>query len=160
LLKKHAKVVDLGCGRGELLDVLGAAQIPAIGVDSDASMVARCRANGHTVVEADALTFLREQPDASLPAIVAIQVVEHLPYDTFVAFLEESRRKLTPDGQLIFETVNPHCLEAFKTFYTDLTHQRPIFPEVAVVMCWLAQFDEAFVLYPNGTGNASTDQRT
>ena len=60
-----------------------------------------------------------------------------------MSFLKLSRAKLKPGGRLIFETVNPHALEAFKTFWTDLTHQRPIFPEVALAWCWLLGFDRA-----------------
>jgi hypothetical protein len=87
-------------------------------------------------------------------------VIEHLPYATLLEFLEVSRQKLQPGGSLIFETVNPHALEALKTFYTDLTHQKPIFPEVAIALCWLVQFDEAHVFYPNGTGDAQQDPAT
>ena len=151
-------MLDIGCGRGELLDVLRAPVSPRPGVDTDAAMVERCRQKGHIVEQVDGLAYLRSQRDGSLPAIFAAQVVEHLPYTELLAFLELSREKLRPGGQLIFETVNPHSLEAFKTFYTDLTHQKPIFPEVAVALCWLMQFDEAYVFYPNGNGDFAKDR--
>jgi glycosyltransferase involved in cell wall biosynthesis/2-polyprenyl-3-methyl-5-hydroxy-6-metoxy-1,4-benzoquinol methylase len=160
LLAPHDHVIDLGCGRGELLDVLREAGIAASGVDIDHAMVERCRGKGHTVEHRDALDYLRSQPDGSLPVIFAAQVVEHLPYPQLLEFLELSRRKVRPGGRLIFETVNPHALEAFKTFYTDLTHQKPIFPEVAVALCWLMEFDEAYVFYPNGTGDTARDHAT
>jgi 2-polyprenyl-3-methyl-5-hydroxy-6-metoxy-1,4-benzoquinol methylase len=158
LLQPLERVIDIGCGRGELLDVLRAAQVAASGIDTDAAMVQRCREKGHSVEHIDGVAYLRSQADGSLPAIFAAQVVEHLPYTELLAFLELSHAKLRPGGQLVFETVNPHCLEAFKTFYTDLTHQRPIFPEVAVALCWLMQFDEAYVFYPNGNGDIATDR--
>jgi 2-polyprenyl-3-methyl-5-hydroxy-6-metoxy-1,4-benzoquinol methylase len=158
LLERHKQVLDIGCGRGELLDVLAGSGLAARGVDSDPAMVERCRRKGHIVELMDGGAYLRGQADASLPVIFAAQVVEHLPYDQFLEFLELSRCKLKPGGQLIFETVNPHSLEAFKTFYTDLTHQRPIFPEVAVALCWLKQFDEAYVFYPNGIGDEAQDR--
>ena len=77
-----------------------------------------------------------------------------------MTFLHLSLAKLAPGGQLIFETVNPHAIEAFKTFWTDLTHQRPIFPEVAVAWCWLMGFDQAYVFFPNGSGDLDNDRRS
>jgi O-antigen chain-terminating methyltransferase len=103
---------------------------------------------------------LKTRDDDSVPAIFAAQVVEHLPYESLLSFLEICRAKLRTGGQLIFETINPHSLEAFKTFYTDLTHQRPIFPEVAVALCWLTGFDQAYVFYPNGQGDLEEDRKT
>jgi hypothetical protein len=56
--------------------------------------------------------------------------------------------------------VNPHSLEAFKTFYTDLTHQRPIFPEVGLALSQLAGFEEAYVTFPLGSGELESDRRS
>jgi len=123
-------------------------------------MVERSRSRGHDVHQTDGIAFLRAQPDGSVPAIFCAQVVEHLTYDEFIEFLRVSLAKLTPGGQLVFETVNPHSIEAFKTFYTDLTHQRPIFPEVALAWCWLTGFAEGCVSFPTGEGDLETDRRT
>jgi len=160
LLRRHARIIEIGCGRGELLDMLREAGVMAIGIDTDESMIQRCRGKGHQVEHMDGLRFLDSQPDESVAAIFAAQVVEHLTYDDWVTFLRLARAKLKPGGQLIFETVNPHALEAFKTFWTDLTHQRPIFPEVAVAWCWLCGFDEGYVLFPNGVNDLEQDRRT
>jgi hypothetical protein len=65
-----------------------------------------------------------------------------------------------PGGTVILETVNPHSLEAFKTFYTDLTHQRPIFPEVALALIELAGFTRAHVVFPLGTGPLIENRQT
>ena len=160
ILKRHAQVVDIGCGRGELLDLLRETGVPALGVDTDEGMVRRCRAKGHMVEQIDAVSYLQAKADSSLDAIFSAQVVEHLSYEELVTFLRLSRAKLKPGGQLIFETVNPHALEAFKTFWTDLTHQRPIFPEVALAWCWLLEFEQAYVFFPNGSGNLEDDRST
>ena len=160
ILTQHERVVDIGSGRGEMLDLLRDAGVPATGVDTDEGMVQRCRSRGHDVQQIDGIAFLRAQPDGSLPAIFCAQVVEHLTYDDFLAFLQVSLAKLAPGGQLVFETVNPHALEAFKTFYTDLTHQRPIFPEVALAWCWLTGFAEGYVSFPTGGEDLDTDRRT
>jgi 2-polyprenyl-3-methyl-5-hydroxy-6-metoxy-1,4-benzoquinol methylase len=158
LLKNYERVIEIGCGRGELLDLLREAGVSATGVDTDEAMVERCRAKGHTVEHDDGIRFLRAQANASIPAIFSAQVVEHLPYEEFISFLELSCTKLRPGGQLIFETVNPHAIEAFKTFWTDLTHNRPIFPEVAVAWCWLTGFEQAYVFFPTGTGDLEQDR--
>ncbi len=159
LLVEHGLVVDLGCGRGEMLDLLSEAGVCAKGVDIDAAMIRRCREKGHAATQCDALEFLASQPDASLGAVFAAHVVEHLQHDEFREFLCLSRTKLRPEGCFIMETVNPHCLEAFRTFWTDLTHVKPIFPEVALAWCWLSGFEQAEVLFPGATGNLDEDRR-
>jgi SAM-dependent methyltransferase len=160
LLQGREAVVDLGCGRGEMLDLLREARIPATGVDADADMVRVSRAKGHTVHEQDVLAFLRAQPPQSIPALFNAQMIEHLPFEAFKELLELCRSRLRPGGILVAETINPHALEAFKTFYTDLTHQRPIFPEVALACCELAGFDRAYVMFPHGSGDLTADRRT
>jgi glycosyltransferase involved in cell wall biosynthesis/2-polyprenyl-3-methyl-5-hydroxy-6-metoxy-1,4-benzoquinol methylase len=160
LLAGRAHVVDLGCGRGEMLDLLRDAGVPSTGVDPDADMAAICRAKGHTVVHQDALTFMRGQAPGSLPAVFSAQMIEHLPFTALKELLDLTYTRLQPGGVAIFETVNPHALEAFKTFYTDLTHEHPIFPEVALAWCELVGFDEAYVFFPRGTGDLSRDRQS
>jgi glycosyltransferase involved in cell wall biosynthesis/2-polyprenyl-3-methyl-5-hydroxy-6-metoxy-1,4-benzoquinol methylase len=160
LLKDRARVVDLGCGRGEMLDLLREAGVTASGVDADADMVRLCQGKGHDVRQQDVLSFLREQAPQSIPALFTAQLIEHLPFPAFKELLELCKSRLSAGGVLIAETVNPHSLEAFKTFYTDLTHERPIFPEVALAWCELVGFDRADVLFPHGTGDLASDRRT
>ena len=142
-----------------MLDLLREAGVCATGVDIDAAMIRRCREKGHAATQCDALEFLASQPDASLGAVFAAQVVEHLQHDEFREFLYLTRTKLRPEGCFIMETVNPHCVEAFRTFWTDLTHVKPIFPEVALAWCWLSGFEQAEVLFPVGTGILDEDRR-
>jgi SAM-dependent methyltransferase len=156
----HDPVLDIGCGRGEFLDLLASAHIPATGVDSDAGMVARCQGKGLHVVHADALQYLRDAQPQSVGTVFAAQVVEHFSYDSLLEFFRLVRRALRPGGLLIAETVNPHALPAFKTFWTDLTHHNPIFPEVAVTLCHLAGYQTAAVLFPNGVNDLEQDRRT
>lgn len=160
ILQGHAPVLDVGCGRGELLELLRDASIPARGIDTDPGMVTRCQAKGLTVTQADAIAYLSSLEDDSLGAIVAAQVIEHLPYETLMEFFRLSHARLAPGGLLIAETVNPHSLEAFKTFWTDLTHQAPIFPEVAITFCWLHRFERARVIFPHGRGDLDADRRS
>lgn len=160
LLGGRHPVLDVGCGRGEFLDLLAEAGVPAIGVDLDREMIARCHEKGHAVEHADALTYLAHQSDASFGVIFTAQVIEHFAYDQLCAFLDIARRKLMPGGLLVAETINPHSLAAFKTFSVDLTHHHPIFPEVAVALCAIAGFDAAVVHFPHGSGDLAEDRRT
>ncbi|MGE0026122.1 MAG: methyltransferase domain-containing protein [Thermoleophilia bacterium] len=157
LVRDLGPVADLGCGRGEFLDLMAEAGIPAEGIDLDAGMVARCRDKGHRVEQADALAWLRARGDGSFGAVFSAQVIEHLAHDDLLALLREARRVLRPGGLLIAETVNPHPIASFKAFWVDLTHTSPIFPEVAVVLCGLAGFGAARVMFPVGTGDLDRD---
>jgi glycosyltransferase involved in cell wall biosynthesis/SAM-dependent methyltransferase len=161
LIGDREPVLDFGCGRGEFLDLLRDGGRDYRGVDSDAGMIARCRAKGHEqVVLGDGLEYLEGLEPHSLGAIFCAQVIEHLTYEQLVRFLALSQRTLTPGGILIAETVNPHSPPALKTFWVDLTHQHPVFPEVALALCQSAGFGEAFVFHPNGSGNVETDRYT
>jgi SAM-dependent methyltransferase len=148
LLADHEPVLDIGCGRGELLSLLAGEGIAARGVDGDAGMVARCRALGLDVAQGDVNEHLAGLADGSLGTIFSAQVIEHLPHERLRELLGLSLRKLAPGGLFIAETVNPHRISSLKTFWVDLTHQHPIFPEVALAICAIAGFESAFVFAP------------
>ena len=159
IIGDRGPVLDFGCGRGELLDLLREAGTEYLAVDSDASMVARCQEKGHdAVVHADGLEFLQRQPAHSLGAVFSAQVIEHMTEDQIRRLLELARSRLAPGGQLILETVNPHSPPALKAFWVDLTHQQPIFPEVALEFCREAGYPSAYVFHPNGTGDVVRDR--
>ena len=158
LLDDHAPVLDIGCGRGELLDLLREARIDASGVDIDAGMVEHARAKGHEVALGDGIEYLRSAEQGSLGAVVAIEVIEHLPYQQLTELLHLARSRLRPDGVLLVETVNPHAIDAMKAFWVDLTHVQPIFPEVALELCRLAGFPGAFSFHPTGAGDFERDR--
>jgi len=160
LLETRSDLVDIGCGRGEMLDLLREVGVAASGVDADPDMVRRCRSKGHCVDQMDALAFLRGRPAGSIDTIFTAQVIEHFPFDALKEFLALCRSRLRRGGLLVAETVNPHALEAFKTFYTDLTHQRPIFPEVALALCQLSGFEQAHILFPLGSGDLDSDRQS
>jgi glycosyltransferase involved in cell wall biosynthesis/SAM-dependent methyltransferase len=160
LVEGRGPVLDVGCGRGEFLDLLAEVGIRAVGVDLDSDMVERCRAKGHAAELADAVSYLNAQPDDSIGAVFSAQVIEHLAYDDLVALLNVAERKLSPGGVFIAETVNPHAVHAFKTYWVDLTHRNPIFPEVAVALSRLAGFEAAVVQFPLGSGNLEADRFT
>jgi len=120
-------VVDVGCGRGEWLQLLKAQGYPAIGVDTDAAMVEHCRKEGLDVVEGDALQYLGTLRSESVRAVSAFHLVEHVPFAVTLQLFKEMRRVLVPAGIAIIETPNPHnILVGACHFYNDPTHLRPI----------------------------------
>jgi SAM-dependent methyltransferase len=153
-------VVDLGCGRGEMLSLLLEAGVEVSGVDLDEGMVDRSRALGAKVHHGDAVEFLVKQADASLGAIFSAQFIEHLPTSMLPELLEIARAKLRPEGVFIAETVNPHSPRALKAFWIDPTHQHPLFPETMLALCRLTGFKEAEIMFPVGGDDLLTNLRT
>jgi 2-polyprenyl-3-methyl-5-hydroxy-6-metoxy-1,4-benzoquinol methylase len=120
-------VLDIGCGRGELLEVLKEAGVPARGIDLSEESVAICRSRGLEVEQADLFTYLSELPDSHLDGVVSCQVVEHLPPQRLPELVKLTHAKMRKGSLLAIETPNPECLAIFAThFYLDPTHQRPI----------------------------------
>ncbi|QEC46244.1 glycosyltransferase [Baekduia soli] len=158
LLRGHDPVLDCGCGRGELLELLGEAGISASGVDLDEGMLAEARSCGLDVTTGDAIALLTEAEPGAYGAVTAMQVIEHLPEPALVAFLRAGRRALGAGGRLIVETVNPHSVVALKAFWLDPTHQHPLFPEVVLELCREAGFDRGFVMHPGGEGDVERDR--
>ena len=139
-----APVVDLGCGRGEFLELLREAGIEGRGVEGNANVVRECREKGLDVVAGDLVEFLRAQVPASLGGVFAAQVVEHLPPPSLGALLGEAHRALRKGGLLVLETVNAASALAFhEVFVRDLTHERPLHPETLRFMAAAAGFAEA-----------------
>ncbi len=141
-------VLDIGCGRGELLRLLGERGIRARGVDLNPEMVRRCRELGLDVVEGDGIAHLEAQPDQSLGGLFAGQVVEHLPPDRLLHLLALAHRCLRPGGRVILETINVACWAAFFSSYVrDLTHVRPVHPETLSYLVSAAGFVNVEVRY-------------
>jgi SAM-dependent methyltransferase len=123
-------VLDLGCGRGELLELLRARGVDARGIDTNQAMVDVCRERGLNVEQSDALAYLDTRPDGSLGGLAAIQVVEHLEPAYLLRLLEAAYLKLRPGSPLVLETINVASWMAyFECYLRDLTHVRPLHPD-------------------------------
>ena len=144
-----APVLDVGCGRGEFLELLRDAGIEATGVDADADMAAYAQGEGLAVVQADALAHLAALPDGSLGGIFASQLVEHLPPAVLFRLLELAVAKLRPGGLLVAETINPLSPLALRNYFADLTHAQPVVPETLELLARQAGFAEVETRYLN-----------
>ena len=130
ILTTSSDVVDIGCGRGELLSLLKEQGIRARGVDVSPAMVEVCRSRGLEVEQGDGWAYLQRQADGSIGGLVAIQVVEHFTPSYLVSFLEAAFHKMRPGAPLLLETINAACWMAFfETYIRDLTHQQPLHPD-------------------------------
>jgi SAM-dependent methyltransferase len=130
LLAGAAPVLDLGCGRGELLGLLQARGVAARGIEADPALVASCRRAGLEVTEGDVVEALRATPSGSLGAVVAVHLLEHLPAATWMTVLGEASRALRPGGVLVVECPNPGALRVGASlFWLDPTHHVPVHPE-------------------------------
>lgn len=127
LLYDPCTVLDLGCGRGEWLELLREKGFQARGVDLDEGMLEACRQLNLPAEQGDAIAALREAPDASLAVISGFHIAEHIPFASLQALVTEALRALKPGGLLILETPNAENLVvASSSFYLDPTHERPI----------------------------------
>jgi SAM-dependent methyltransferase len=148
LLESASDVVDVGCGRGELLALLKSRGVRARGVDANDAMVDLCRGKGLEVECGDALAYLDRQRDASIGGLVAIQVVEHFEPAYLARFLQTAYHKMKPGAPLILETINAACWMAFfETYIRDLTHRRPLHPDTLRYLVEASGFSSVDVRY-------------
>ncbi len=149
LLKVYpaAAAVDVGCGRGEWLELLAGSGFKPTGVDLDKGMLEACHDLGLEVEQFDAIAYLVALPDESQVVISAFHVVEHITFDQLRTLVAEALRVLKPGGLLIMETPNPeNTVVATRSFYLDPTHQRPIPSELLAFVAEHAGFARVKVL--------------
>jgi SAM-dependent methyltransferase len=141
-------VLDIGCGRGEFLDLLRERGVTARGLDVNHEMVEVCKVRGLDVSEGDALGYLNSVPDGSLGGLLAAQVVEHLEPGYLMQMLDVAYHKLRPGSRIILETINPACWFAFFSSYIrDITHVRPLHPDTLSYLLTASGFQRVTVRY-------------
>lgn len=128
--KKSKNVLDIGCGRGEFLELLDAKGVKAVGIDIDSGMIMECKRKRLNVFKIDLFDHLLKTSQSYYDGIIAIQVVEHLNSIRVQNFVKLCFDKIKKGGYVIFETVNPLCPQALSYFWADLTHEKPLVPHV------------------------------
>jgi SAM-dependent methyltransferase len=127
--KDGSPVLDVGCGRGEWLELLRDEKITARGIDINEAMIAECRRLDLDVVAGDAIAELKRLPDNSLGALTGFHIIEHISLELLLELIEQAQRVVEPGGLVIFETPNPeNIVVGACNFYVDPTHQRPLPP--------------------------------
>ena len=160
LFAAASNVLDIGCGRGELLELFRDHGVSARGIDINQAMVDECRSRGLEVERADALRFLEGQADDSLGGLVAIQVVEHFEPAYLRRVLELVYQKLGPGAPLVLETINPACWMAFfECYIRDLTHARPLHPDTLRYLVQASGFTSVNIEYRAPVSDADRLER-
>ena len=148
LFEGASDVLDVGCGRGEFLDLLRERGIGARGLDINTEMVQACRSRGLMATVGDAVGHLRGLEDESLGGLFAAQVVEHLEPAYLIRFLDVAFRKLRPGSTIVLETINPSCWFAFFDGYIrDITHVRPLHPDTLKYLIAAGGFQRTSIRY-------------
>ena len=135
-------VLDIGCGRGEFLELLKDNGISGHGIDIDEDMVRYCRSRDLNVEKLDAVSYLNQLEDKSLDGIFIDQVVEHLDPDYLIKMIDLCYKKMLFGAYIIMETVNPLSLLSLADFYMDMSHKRPVHPETLKFLMSAAGFRE------------------
>ena len=148
--KNRSHVVDLGCGRGEFLELLKEEEIDAIGVDLNDKFLEYCAGLGLNVIKEDALDYLRSQ--SCVGGIFASQLIEHLNTDKMIEFCRLAYQKLEEDAYFILETPNPSSLAIFThAFYIDPSHNKPVHPLTVKYILERAGFRKIEIIYTPGS---------
>ena len=120
-------IIDLGCGRGEWLEVLHEEGFVCHGIEQNRVFVEQCQQRGLTVREDDACAYLSRLPEASVSVVTGFHLIEHLPFERLLTLFDETVRVLQSGGVAIFETPNPqNLLVGSCSFYLDPTHRNPL----------------------------------
>jgi 2-polyprenyl-3-methyl-5-hydroxy-6-metoxy-1,4-benzoquinol methylase len=150
IFEGRSPVLDIGCGRGEFLELLRGLGIASKGIDSNSAMVHTCREKKLDVEAADAFAFLAGSPEQGWAGIFSAQVVEHLPRHKLSTFFSLAYKVLKPEGVICVETINTSSPYAYFHYYhRDLTHQMPVHPETY-----------RFLLETNGFTQVTIDYRS
>jgi SAM-dependent methyltransferase len=120
-------IVDLGCGRGEWLEILKEEGMEARGVEINRVAIDSCRRRGLEVVDEEALTHLLSLAPNSLNAVTCFQLIEHLDFEVLIKLVDQILAVLRPGGLIIMETPDPeNILVSSHNFYLDPSHRHPL----------------------------------
>lgn len=146
--KNRNQILDLGCGRGEFLELMKENNINAVGIDAYEEFVEYCTINGFNAICADAISYVSNLVDNSVGGIFASQLIEHIDNSQLIQLCNDSYRKLLPGSYLVLETPNPTSLSIYtNAFYVDPSHNKPIHPKTLEYYLKQAGFNNIEIIY-------------
>lgn len=120
------KVVDIGCGRGEVLDAIQADK--KIGLDLSETALSYIKSTNVTTIVADVRKMPKLLFGADVDLLIALEVFEHFPQDEFELIVDQIRQ-IVPRYVLlgvpykeILEKRNFNCPNCGRTFNADTHH--------------------------------------
>ncbi len=153
---KCSNVLDLGCGRGEFIELLQENGIEAKGIDFYEEFVVYDQSRGLNVESGDAISYLENLQD-KVDGIFAGQLVEHLSMGQIIALCENAYEKLEEGKYLIMETPNPTSLAIYThAFYIDPSHQKPIHPLTLKYVVEQAGFKDVQIVFTEASKLSET----
>ena len=159
--EKGRPVLDLGCGRGEWLELLKDNKLEGRGVDLNSAMIAQCKEHHLDVIHRDAIDYMRSLRTNSQGGVTGFHIIEHLPFETLMDFFREARRILKPGGIAIFESPNcKNLVVGAANFNIDPTHRNPVFPETAEFMLQSHGFERIQIEYSSPVADVKFDTST
>ena len=161
----NAFVLDIGCGRGEWLEVMRDSNINAEGVDLNKAMVSFNQNNNFNVAYGDCIKYLEEVKSELYDAITGFQLIEHLPFNNMFLLFKLSLNALKQGGFVLFETPNNNnLLVSSSSFYSDPTHVNKLTPETLKFYLEQAGFRQVEIIQqyarknPEYTGQPDVDE--
>lgn len=156
----ESPILDVGCGRGEWLELLRESGYTAKGLDLNRVMIDYCHSKGLDVLEGEVISYLRTLPDLSLGVVTGFHIIEHLSFPQLKNLLNEVTRVLKPGGLALFETPNPKNLVVGAcNFYADPTHRNPLFPETVQFLLESQGLSNVQILYLHPVEGSPFDQQ-
>jgi O-antigen chain-terminating methyltransferase len=145
---RGGEILDIGCGRGEFVELMNAQGARARGIELNPQMVGFCQSEGLPVEHADAISYLQGLDDDSLDGVFCAQVIEHVDTSSLVRILDLCHAKLRSGAPIVLETPNPLCLSIYaRAFYQDPTHVKPVHPATLQFLLEQAGFWETEIRF-------------
>lgn len=124
---KDARILELGAGLGKFayfLKSLEYRNVVCVDISPQLAELARQHAGVEITVVSEPMDFLRAQPERSFDAVFMLDVIEHLPKESVIAYLSAVRRVLKTGGTLHVTTENMASPVGGRIqHYLDFTHE-------------------------------------